>query len=201
MDARLQAATPSHSAAPAAGSVAVVTRRLDSLPITRLHVAALAVCTLGLFTDIAEVALSNALAAIFLAPPHNMPRGSLSLLLASVFAGGAVGAPFFGILGDRFGRRRALQASLALMAAGSLAAAASQGLTALTLARTVSGFAIGGFPPLVATYLAEVTPARHRGATLMVCAGIGLLGGLAVLLLVQALAPGAPLGVEPCAGP
>ncbi|MFF9550003.1 MFS transporter [Methylobacterium fujisawaense] len=197
MDARLQAATPSHSAAPAAGSVAVVTRRLDSLPITRLHVAALAVCTLGLFTDIAEVALSNALAAIFLAPPHNMPRGSLSLLLASVFAGGAVGAPFFGILGDRFGRRRALQASLALMAAGSLAAAASQGLTALTLARTVSGFAIGGFPPLVATYLAEVTPARHRGATLMVCAGIGLLGGLAVLLLVQALAPGAPLGVAP----
>ncbi|MBA9061256.1 putative MFS transporter [Methylobacterium fujisawaense] len=197
MDARLQAATPSHSAAPAAGSVAVVTRRLDTLPITRLHVAALAVCTLGLFTDIAEVALSNALAAIFLAPPHNMPRGSLSLLLASVFAGGAVGAPFFGILGDRFGRRRALQASLALMAAGSLAAAASQGLTALTLARTVSGFAIGGFPPLVATYLAEVTPARHRGATLMVCAGIGLLGGLAVLLLVQALAPGAPLGVEP----
>lgn len=76
MDARLQAATPSDSAAPAAGSVVAVTRRLDTLPITRLHVAALAVCTLGLFTDIAEVALSNALAAIFLAPPHNMPRGA-----------------------------------------------------------------------------------------------------------------------------
>nr|WP_244435244.1 MFS transporter [Methylobacterium sp. B34] len=149
--------------------------------MTRLHAAALAVCTLGLFTDIAEVALSNALAAIFLAPPHNLPRGSLSLLLASVFAGGAVGAPVFGMLGDRLGRRRALQASLALMAAGSLAAAASQGLTALTIARTVSGFAIGGFPPLVATYLAEVTPARRRGATLLVCAGLGFLRGLAAI--------------------
>ncbi|WP_331316697.1 MFS transporter [Methylobacterium mesophilicum] len=165
--------------------------------MTRLHAAALAVCTLGLFTDIAEVALSNALAAIFLAPPHNLPRGSLSLLLASVFAGGAVGAPVFGMLGDRLGRRRALQASLALMAAGSLAAAASQGLTALTIARTVSGFAIGGFPPLVATYLAEVTPARRRGATLLVCAGLGLLGGLAAIGLVQMMAPAAPLGIEP----
>ncbi|MGX5773833.1 hypothetical protein [Methylorubrum zatmanii] len=94
------------------GSVATVAQRLDLLPITRLHWAILALCTLGLFTDIAEVALSNALAAIFLAPPHSLPRGSLSLLLASVFAGGAVGAPVFGLLGDRFGRRRALQASL-----------------------------------------------------------------------------------------
>ncbi|WP_331308653.1 MFS transporter [Methylobacterium oryzae] len=197
IDARTQAARSSEAAAQADGSVEAVTRRLDSLPITRLHAAALAICTLGLFTDIAEVALSNALAALFLAPPHNMPRGSLSLLLASVFAGGAVGAPVFGMLGDRLGRRRALQASLALMAAGSLAAAASQGLTALTVARTVSGFAIGGFPPLVATYLAEVTPARRRGATLLICAGIGLLGGLAAILLIQALAPGAPLGIEP----
>ncbi|WP_457105396.1 MFS transporter [Methylobacterium sp. P5_C11] len=197
IDASLKAATPSETGACANGSIASVTRRLDSLPITRLHAVVLAVCTLGLFTDIAEVALSNALAAIFLAPPHNMARGSLSLLLASVFAGGAMGAPVFGMLGDHLGRRRALQASLALMAAGSLAAAASEGLTALTVARTVSGFAIGGFPPLVATYLAEVMPARRRGATLLICAGIGLFGGLAIILLVQALAPGAPLGIEP----
>ncbi|MEE7505316.1 hypothetical protein MMR14E_19860 [Methylobacterium mesophilicum] len=197
IDAGSQTASASDAAASVAGSIAAVTRRLDSLPMTRLHAAALAVCTLGLFTDIAEVALSNALAAIFLAPPHNLPRGSLSLLLASVFAGGAVGAPVFGMLGDRLGRRRALQASLALMAAGSLAAAASQGLTALTIARTVSGFAIGGFPPLVATYLAEVTPARRRGATLLVCAGLGLLGGLAAIGLVQMMAPAAPLGIEP----
>ncbi|SFD84537.1 MFS transporter, putative metabolite:H+ symporter [Methylobacterium sp. 13MFTsu3.1M2] len=197
IDAGSQTASASDAAASVAGSIAAVTRRLDSLPMTRLHAAALAVCTLGLFTDIAEVALSNALAAIFLAPPHNMPRGSLSLLLASVFAGGAVGAPVFGMLGDRLGRRRALQASLALMAAGSLAAAASQGLTALTIARTASGFAIGGFPPLVATYLAEVTPARRRGATLLVCAGLGLLGGLAAIGLVQMMAPAAPLGIEP----
>jgi putative MFS transporter len=172
-----------------------VASRLDCLPVTWLHFAILAVCTLGLFTDVAEVAISNALAAIFLAPPHNMPRGSLSLLLASVFAGGAVGAPIFGLLGDRFGRRTALQATLVLMAVGSAAAAMSAGLTELTVARAVSGFAIGGFPPLAATYLADVMPPRRRGAMLMVCAGIGFLGGTAVILLVQALAPAPPLGI------
>ncbi|SFL37310.1 MFS transporter [Methylobacterium pseudosasicola] len=174
----------------AGASLDAVALRLDRLPLTRLHLAILAVCTLGLFTDVAEVALSNALAAIFLAPPHNMPRGSLSLLLASVFAGGAVGAPVFGLIGDRFGRRKALQATLGLMAIGSMAAALSSGLTALTVARVVSGFAIGGFPPLAATYLADVMPPRRRGAMLLVCAGIGFLGGSAVILLVQALAPG-----------
>ncbi|MCJ2087671.1 MFS transporter [Methylobacterium sp. E-005] len=164
--------------------------------MSRLHWVILAVSTLGVFTDIAEVALSNALAAIFLAPPHNLPRSSLSLLLASVFAGGAIGAPVFGLLGDRLGRKRALQISLVLMTIGSLAAAMSTGLTALTAARAVSGFAIGGFPPLVATYLAEVMPPRRRGAMLMICAGIGFLGGSAVILLVQILAPATPLGIE-----
>ncbi|TXN53009.1 MFS transporter, partial [Methylobacterium sp. WL2] len=179
------------------GSLTAITARLDGLPLTRLHLAILAVCTLGLFTDVAEVALSNALAAIFLAPPHSMPRGDLSLLLASVFAGGAVGAPVFGLVGDRFGRRRALQGTLALMAVGSLAAAASSGLTQLTGARVVSGFAIGGFPPLAATYLADVMPPRRRGAMLMLCAGIGFLGASAVILLVQGLAPSPPLGIAP----
>ncbi|GJD43428.1 Inner membrane metabolite transport protein YdjE [Methylobacterium cerastii] len=182
---------------PAAGSMSVIARRLDALPLTHVHGAILAVCIFALFTDFAEVALSNAFAAIFTAPPYNMPRGSLSLLLASVFVGGAVGAPIFGMLGDRFGRRRALQASLGLMAAGSLAAALSPGLASLTLARAVSGFAIGGFPPLAATYLADVMPPRRRGAMLLVCSGLGSLGGSAVIGLVYALALAPPLGVEP----
>ncbi|MDP4024172.1 MFS transporter [Methylobacterium sp. NEAU 140] len=200
LETREDGATAGAAAAGDAGaddSVAAIARRLDGLRVTRLHAAILAVCTLGLFTDIAEVALSNALAAIFVAPPHSVPRGDLSLLLASVFAGGAVGAPVFGMLGDRFGRRYALQAALLLMAAGSLAAALSPGLASLTAARAVSGFAIGGFPPLMATYLAEVMPPRRRGALLLVCAGTGFLGGSAVLLLVRALAPAGPLGIEP----
>lgn len=195
--ARDKAAAPDAGRrAPTGGPGATVAQRLDGLPLTRLHGAILAVCTFGFFTDVAEVALGNALAAIFTAPPHSMARASLSLLLASVFAGGAVGAPVFGMLGDRIGRRRALQASLVLMALGSLAAALSPDLASLTLARAVSGFAIGGFPPLAATYLTDVMPPRRRGAMLLACTGLGSLGGAAVVGLVYALTPAPPLGVE-----
>lgn len=181
------------------GAVAALSLRLDGLPLTRLHIVLVAICTLGLFTDVAEVILSNALAVIFVAPPHNVPRGglSLSLLLASVFAGGAVGAPVFGLIGDRFGRRRALQASLVLMAVGSLAAALSPDLTSLIVARAVSGLAIGGYPPLVATVFADVMPPRRRGAMLLLCLGIAYFGGVGVLFLIQVLTPMPPLGIEP----
>jgi putative MFS transporter len=183
-------------AAPSAGPPTSIAERLDRLPLSGLHVAIVVVCTLGLFADIAEVAISNALAAIFMAPPHRMPRGDLALLLASVFLGGAFGAPVFGALGDRFGRRRAIQAALALMALGSLAAAASPDLTSLTVARFVSGFAIGGYPPLCATYLSDCLPPRRRGALMLVVTGIGFLGAPALILLIRWLTPLAPLGIE-----
>ena len=187
---------PAQAASPSFDPPASIAGRLDRLPLTHLHIAMTALCTLGLFADIAEVAVSNALAAIFMAPPHGLSRGDLALLLASVFLGGAIGAPVFGALGDRFGRRRAIQASLTLMALGSLAAAASPGLGALTLARFVSGFAIGGYPPLAATYLSDALPPSRRGTTMLVFAGLGFLGAPAFILLIRWLNPLAPLGVD-----
>ena len=68
-----------------------IAQRLDRLPVTGLHIAIFALCGFGLFADIAEVALSNAFSGIFLGAPYHVSRGELSLLLASVFAGGAVG--------------------------------------------------------------------------------------------------------------
>jgi len=94
-----------------------IAERLDRLALTPLHVAIIALCTLGLAADIGEVALSNTFSAIFLAPPYNASRGDVAWLLAAVFAGGAIGAPIFGWLGDRGGRRTALQLALAVLGA------------------------------------------------------------------------------------
>ena len=84
-----------------------IAQRLDRLPVSLLHIAIFALCSFGLFADIAEVALSNVFSGIFLAAPYQVSRGELSLLLASVFAGGAVGAPAFGWLADRLLEARA----------------------------------------------------------------------------------------------
>ncbi|WP_342363881.1 MFS transporter [Terrarubrum flagellatum] len=171
--------------------------RLDRLPIAWLHIAIIAISTLGLFTDIAEVALSNALAAVFLAPPHLVPQQELSLLLAAVFAGGAIGAPALGWLGDRFGRRLALQAALAVMCVSSIAAATSPDVRWMTFFRVISGLAIGGYPPLTATYLADILPPRQRGGLMALCAALAFLGAPAILFLIRGLTPAPPLDVEP----
>lgn len=173
-----------------------IAERLDRLPVTRLHAAILAVCAIGLFADIAELVLSNAFSAILLAPPYNVARGDLSLLLASVFAGGAIGAPALGWLADRHGRRLALQVALAILAASSLAAASTRDISLLTGFRFISGLAIGAYPPLVTAYLTDVMPPKRRGMLMLLAASLACLGAPAVILLIRWLTPIAPMGIE-----
>lgn len=170
--------------------------RLDSLPLTSLHIAILALCTLGLSADIGEVALSNTFSVLLVAPPYHATKGEVSLLLAAVFAGGAVGAPLFGWFADRKGRRAALQIALMILMASSLAVAASPNIGAMTGFRFVSGLALGAYPPLTAAYLSDILPPRHRGVLMMVCAALAFLGAPAIILLIRWLTPLAPLGIE-----
>lgn len=169
--------------------------RLDGLGLSRLHLAILFICALGFAADIAEVVLSGVLAAVFLGPPYATPQSAVSLLLASVYAGGAIGAPVTGWLADRHGRRVVLQSALATIAVSSLAASASGDIGTMTAFRFISGFAIGAYPPLTASYLSEILPPARRGALMLACAGVASLGAPAVILLLRALSPSA-LGIE-----
>lgn len=163
--------------------------RLDALPFCRLRLAVFAVVTLALFADIAEVALGNALGAVFQAPPRTMTPTELSVFLAAIFAGGAIGAPVFGLLGDRLGRRRALQAALAAVAIGSLAVAMSDSPENMIGFRFLSGLGIGACPPLITAYLADIMPPRLRGTMSCLCAGLAFLGAPALILLLRAASP------------
>ena len=173
-----------------------IAERLDRLPVTGLHIAILAVCAAGLFADIAELVLSNAFSAILLAPPYNVAHGDLSLLLASVFAGGAIGAPALGWFADRYGRRTALQSALAILAASSLAAASTRDIAVLTGFRFLSGIAIGAYPPLAIAYLSDVLPPKRRGMLILLGASLACIGAPAMILLIRWLTPIAPLGIE-----
>ncbi|MES0879135.1 sugar porter family MFS transporter [Roseibium sp. SCP14] len=99
------------------------------------------------------------------------------------FMTGAV--PFGAIFGalvalisvDRFGRKPVLIFSSLLFAAGSLAASLTFSLWFLTSARLVIGMAIGVSSLVAPMYLAEIAPARIRGAVvsafqLMITVGI-----------------------------
>ena len=182
-------------AEPASAPGAAIGEHLDALPLCRLRLALFCVLTLALFADIAEVALGNALGAVFQAPPRTMTQTELSLFLAAIFAGGAVGAPIFGLLGDRLGRRHTLQIALAVIALGSLGAAAAHHPVALIGFRFLSGLGIGACPPLIAAYMADVMPPRWRGTLSCLCAGLAFLGAPAIIFLMRAASPAA-FGLE-----
>lgn len=153
-------------------------------------------CAAGLAVDIGEVALSNTFSAIFLSPPYDAPRDSVSLLLGAVFAGGAVGAPIFGWFADRRGRRAALQLALMVLCVSSLAVAISPDIGWMTVFRFVSGLALGAYPPLTAAYLTDLLPPQRRGTNMMLCAAFAFLGAPALIFLIRWLTPVAPLGIE-----
>lgn len=117
----------------------------------------------------------------------------------TIFAGGFICRPlggiFFGHLGDRFGRSRALRLSIltisfSTLLIGLLPSYKTMGVAApilFSLVRFVQGFAIGGEYSGIMIYLAESTPHPRRGfltSFAAVGANLGfLLAALSFLLL------------------
>jgi MFS transporter, MHS family, proline/betaine transporter len=110
-----------------------------------------------------------------------------------------VGSVAFGLIGDRLGRRYALNLSLILMTVptvliGLLPTYAQMGIIAtiaLMVLRLVQGFAMGGELPATACYVFEAAEARHKSflsSAVGAAPKIGLLwGSLTTYLLMYAL--------------
>lgn len=173
-----------------------LTRELDALPVTRLHLLVGLACALGFCFDLAEIAFGTILGAVFSAPPHIIGGPLLSWLLSSVYVGAIVGAPVGGWLADRYGRRLTLLVTLLVLTVSSLGASATADTTLLIAARLISGLALGAYPPLMTAYLADIMPAARRGSLAMGAIAIGYLGPPVLILIVRWLTPITPFGLE-----
>ncbi|CAL9674945.1 sugar porter family MFS transporter [Streptomyces sp. enrichment culture] len=118
-------------------------------------------------------------AAGFVADDYGLSSFMEGVVVSSSLLGGAIGAMSGGPLGDRFGRRPVLLMSGLLFAFGALLSAAAPGLTVLLVARVVLGAGVGAASVLVPVYIAELAPARIRGALV---SGFQLLTTLGIVL-------------------
>ena len=173
-----------------------VATRLDRLPVTALHLIALALCACGFAFDTLELALGGILAAVFSSAPHAVAASELSLLLASVYIGATFGAPALGWVADRHGRRATLMGLLIGLGLTSLAGAATHTAMALTLCRGLGGIAMGAFPPIVIAYLTDLLPPARRGMLIFATVAFATLGPPTGIFLVRFLTPIQPLGLE-----
>jgi AAHS family 4-hydroxybenzoate transporter-like MFS transporter len=91
-----------------------------------------------------------------------MARGAFVPVLAIGLLGMALGSVFIGMLGDRWGRRRALIASITVLGVFTAAASRVHDVDTLMVLRLLAGFGLGGALPNASALAAEYVPRRHR---------------------------------------
>jgi MFS transporter, AAHS family, 4-hydroxybenzoate transporter len=113
-------------------------------------------------------------------------------LLAPVFSAGLFGmlfgAPLFGLVGDRHGRRIAIVISAAVCGVFSLGSAFTHTITELALMRFCTGVGLGGLAANTIALMAEYAPSKTR-ATLITLMFMGITFGGMCPALVTVLAP------------
>ena len=95
-----------------------------------------------------------------------MKEGTAGLMASLTLGASAVGGVIFGVVADRFGRSRALAASILTYSVFTAACGLSRGVLELAVFRVLLGLGMGGEWACGAALVAETWPAEHRGKAL-----------------------------------
>jgi AAHS family 4-hydroxybenzoate transporter-like MFS transporter len=121
----------------------------------------------------------------------HVARSAFGPVLALGLVGMAVGSPFAGYVGDRFGRRTALIGCVSLFGLATIASSFVDGVAGLAVLRVLTGMGAGGALPNAAALSAEFAPLRRRHAAVLltlVCVPLGgMLGGVIASQVLPAL--------------
>lgn len=109
---------------------------------------------------------------------------SLGWVVSSALAGCIVGTLFSGWFSDRYGRRAGLLFAAALFAVSAAGSAVPPNAWLLALARFVGGVGVGMAAMMTPIYIAEVAPAKIRGA-LVTLNQIAIVSGMVLSYLVN----------------
>lgn len=137
-------------------------RRLDRLPVGRVHRKIVVAIGLGLFFEVYEIFLSSTIATA-LKIEYGFGGTALQLLMASSFLGMFIGAAAFGRIADRIGRRRAFLLNLVWFSVWSIIGAFAPSPLMLVGARFMAGIGVGAEYPVADSYLSDVLPKADRG--------------------------------------
>ena len=122
-------------------------------------------------------------ALLFLKTAFHLSSLMMGVVTSVALAGAALGAALAGRLADRFGRRPILLATALVFVCGALVSALATSLAVLLAGRVLVGIGIGGASMLTPLYLAEIAPAKQRGALVsfnQLAVTLGILGSYLV---------------------
>ena len=147
----------------------------------------LVIATSAMIADGFDISAMGYIAPELIRHWHVAPAALVPVLTAGIF-GLLLGAPLLGWVGDRFGRKKAMVATLALVGVFSVLSAAATNLAEFAVLRFATGIGLGGLIPNVIALAAEVAPKRMRGVFIVIVnfgvpAGFALPGWVAALLV------------------
>jgi len=162
-------------------------KRIDEEANSGIHWRMILTAGMGFFTDAYDLFIIGVVTAI-LSQVWHISILQIAVLNACALAAAAVGAIFFGMLSDRFGRKKFYGLEVVILFVGAILSAISMNYMALLLSRILVGFGIGGDYPSSAVMASEHSPYKRRGfLVLLVFAmqAVGLIVGpfLASILL------------------
>jgi MFS family permease len=149
---------------------------------------ALVAASLGWALDAFDVMLFSLTLASVIAE-LGLTKGQAGALGSITLLGGAVGGLAFGHIADRFGRTRAMIASVLLYSVFTAACGLSQNLTQFAVFRALLGLGMGGEWASGAALVAETWPTRHRGRALGFMQSSWAIGFAAAALVVGFVLP------------
>jgi MFS family permease len=126
---------------------------------------ALIAAALGWMLDSFDVML-YALLLRSIMPDLDMSLGEAGLIASATLVAAAGGGVAFGVIADRYGRTRALMASILIYSVFTAASGLAQSVAQLATFRVLLGVGMGGEWASGATLVSETWPAEHRGKAL-----------------------------------
>lgn len=155
-----------------------ISHLVDNARLRPFHFWLLLWCVLAMMADGFDL-LNASIAGPALIKQWGIARAALGPVFSASLVGFFVGAPFFGYLGDRFGRRLAIICALLFIGVTTFACAFAADLQQLLWLRFLSGLGLGGVLPNIIALSAEFTPKRLRATSLVIIAmGISLGGAV-----------------------
>jgi len=155
---------------------------LHERPFGTEHLRIVALCFLAWIFDFYDLILYSFLLVPIAKELHLSPADS-SLALGTSLLMTAAGGIIFGFIGDRFGRKPAIVATVTIYGVGTLLCAASHSLAELIVYRSITGLGMGGGWAPGQSLVAESVPADRRaryGAYVQTGAPLGILLAAAV---------------------
>ncbi|PIM97899.1 hypothetical protein CDL12_29628 [Handroanthus impetiginosus] len=118
----------------------------------------------------------------------HLSPGRKSLISTVVFAGMLVGAYLWGIISDKYGRKKAILGVSTITAVAGLLSAFSPNYTSLIILRCIAGVGLGGMH-LFSSWFLEFVPTPNRGAWMIVFSCFWTLGTISEAALAWIVMP------------